>query len=270
MKAQARRPSAEKGVGSSDPTRRFQPPARRTGYAAVLLAIALASPPHATQADAKTSALVEFTSNYVYRGYSKSDGDPVLQGNIDYEHSAGFFLGAWISQVNFGRERYRDRADVEANPYVGGTLELSENWRFGVTLAGYFYDGKIYGHAANYSESSALLYYRDWLTAHVGVAYAAYGRGRSTVDYGIDLRYPIRDSVEIFSGLGYEQANAALNYSRLYWRFGAGWFLDKHLALTLGYYDVRRLNELDSEAENTDANAPKMNNQIVFSIAIGL
>ncbi len=50
----------------------------------------LALLPLPAKGDANYSALVKFTSNYVYRGYSKSSGNPVVQGNLDYEHSSGF------------------------------------------------------------------------------------------------------------------------------------------------------------------------------------
>lgn len=235
----------------------------------VLLAIALVLLPGSTNADAKYSTLLKFTNNYVYRGYSKSNGAPVFQGNIDYEHSSGFFLGTWVSQVDFGHERYQGRVNLEANPYVGVSLGLSENWRFGTTLAGYLYDGKVYGHAADYGEINALLYFRDLLTAHVGVSYDAYGRGRSTLDYEIDLRYPVMDTVEVSSGLGYEDANAVLNYSRVYWHIGAGWFLDKHVALALHYYNAQRFDELKGGTENTRFKPPGINNHVVFSISIG-
>jgi uncharacterized protein (TIGR02001 family) len=205
----------------------------------------------------------------VYRGYSKSNGAPVFQGNIDYEHSSGFFLGTWVSQVDFGHERYQGRVNLEANPYVGVSLGLSENWRFGTTLAGYLYDGKVYGHEADYGEINALLYFRDLLTAHVGTSYDAYGRGRSTLDYEIDLRYPVMDTVEVSSGLGYEDANTVLNYSRVYWHIGASWFLDKHVALALHYYNAQRFDELKGGTENTRFKPPGINNHVVFSISIG-
>jgi uncharacterized protein (TIGR02001 family) len=205
----------------------------------------------------------------VYRGYSKSNNAPVLQGNIDYEHSSGFFLGTWVSQVDFGHERYQGRTNFEANPYVGGSLGLSEDWKLGTTLAGYLYDGKVYGHAADYGEINAVLYFRDLLTAHVGVSYDAYGRGRSPLDYEIDLRYPVMDTVEVSSSLGYEEANAVLNYSRVYGHIGAGWFLDKHVALALRYYNAQRLDELKGGAEDTHLKPPRINSHVVFSLSIG-
>ena len=256
-------------AGLNDPTRQGKSRGWWTGYALVLLAMALALLPRSPRADANSSALVALTSNYVYRGYSKSDGAPVLQGNIDYEHSSGFFLGTWVSQVDFGHERYQGRTNLEANPYVGVSLGLSENWRFGTTLAGYLYDGKVYGHEADYGEINALLYFRDLLMAHVGISYDAYGLGRSTLDYEIDLRYPVMDTVEVSSGLGYEDANTVINYNRVYWHIGTDWFLDKHFALALRYYDTQLFNELKNGTEDTRFKSSRIGSHMVFSISIG-
>jgi len=77
------------------------------------------------------------------------------------------------------------------------------------------------------------------------------------------------DTVEVSSGLGYEDANAVLNYSRVYWHIGAGWFLDKHVALALHYYNAQRFDEFKGGTENTRFKPPGINNHVVFSISIG-
>jgi uncharacterized protein (TIGR02001 family) len=237
--------------------------------AAILSVACLGLLPKPTNADAKYNTLLKFTSNYVYRGYSKSNGAPAFQGNIDYEHPSGFFIGMWVSQVDFGDRYYKDRANIEANPYVGVSFGLSENWRFDTTLAGYLYNGKVYGHEADYSEINALLHFRDWFTARFGVSYDAYGRGRSTLDYEINMRYPVTDTVEVSGGLGYEDANTVLKYSSVYWNIGVGWFLCKHAALALRYYDAHGFDEPEGGAANTRFEPPRIGNPVVFSISIG-
>jgi uncharacterized protein (TIGR02001 family) len=41
-------------------------------------------------------------SEYVFRGYTQTHNDPALQGGVDYEHSSGFYLGLWASNVSVG------------------------------------------------------------------------------------------------------------------------------------------------------------------------
>jgi uncharacterized protein (TIGR02001 family) len=244
--------------------------AERIVRVAAILAVAcpvlLPRPAHA---DTSPHALLTLTSNYVYRGYSKSHGDPTLQGNVDYERSPGFFLGAWMSRVDFGDGRYRNRAYIEANPYVGVSLGFSERWRLDTVLAGYLYDGEVYGRGADYGELTALLHFRDLFTARVGVSYDAYGRGAPILDYELSLRYPVTDTVEVSGGLGYEDANRVLRYSRLYGSIGVGWFLSKHAALDLHYYAAHRFDEFKGEAASTAFAPPRIGHPMVLSISIG-
>ena len=46
--------------------------------------------------DANTSELsgiATLTSEYIYRGFAMSDGDPALQLALNYEHETGLFIG---------------------------------------------------------------------------------------------------------------------------------------------------------------------------------
>lgn len=49
---------------------------------------------------AAVSANVAFTSDYVWRGMTQSDG-PAIQGGFDFEAEGGFYAGIWGSNVNF-------------------------------------------------------------------------------------------------------------------------------------------------------------------------
>ena len=62
---------------------------------------------------------LSFRSDYVYRGYSKSQGNPVVQGLIDYQGDAGWFGGLGLSQVSYDSPPNPDRAEIEIKPYVG-------------------------------------------------------------------------------------------------------------------------------------------------------
>ena len=49
---------------------------------------------------AGVSANVSFTTDYIWRGLTQSDG-PAVQGGFDYEADSGFYAGFWGSNVNF-------------------------------------------------------------------------------------------------------------------------------------------------------------------------
>lgn len=60
------------------------------------------------------------TSDYVFRGISQSDEDPVLQGAIDFGYGI-FYAGAWASGIDFGggADGFGSDADVEIDWYAG-------------------------------------------------------------------------------------------------------------------------------------------------------
>ena len=49
---------------------------------------------------AGVSANVSFTTDYIWRGMTQSDG-PAVQGGFDYEADSGCYAGFWGSNVNF-------------------------------------------------------------------------------------------------------------------------------------------------------------------------
>jgi uncharacterized protein (TIGR02001 family) len=49
---------------------------------------------------AGVSANVSFTTDYIWRGMTQSDG-PAVQGGFDYVADSGFYAGFWGSNVNF-------------------------------------------------------------------------------------------------------------------------------------------------------------------------
>ncbi len=67
------------------------------------------------------------TTDYISRGYSKSDGHFAVQGNLDYEHASGLYLGFSLSTVDFGDTTFADRANVEIIPYLGWTCGVQKH-----------------------------------------------------------------------------------------------------------------------------------------------
>lgn len=78
------------------------------------------------------SATITGVTDYRDRGMSQSDEKPALQGSIDWTHDSGFYLGTWLSNVDFNDG---DQAEVEWDVYGGygwewGGFEfdLMANW----------------------------------------------------------------------------------------------------------------------------------------------
>jgi uncharacterized protein (TIGR02001 family) len=211
------------------------------------------------------SALVTGTSNYFYRGYSKSGNAPTVRANVDYAHSSGFFGGLWISRVDFQDKAYSHPSNVEFYPYVGYSYKLADQWRLDGSVARYAYDGRLFGKSSDYNEYSASVHYSDILTARVDFANDAYNRGGATVNYEISGRYPLGKSLSISAGLGLNQASDVIGYDWLYWNTGISWFF-KYGALDLRYVDTA---ELSSSEEPNGLEFPQLKNRFVFSLTVG-
>lgn len=81
---------------------------------------------------AETSANVGVTSNYLWRGFEQTDGDPALFAGVDWSSSDGFYVGAWASTI--------DGADAELDLYGGYAFSNSGvDYDFGYIL--YLYPG---------------------------------------------------------------------------------------------------------------------------------
>jgi len=64
------------------------------------------------------SANVAFTTDYIWRGMTQSDGS-AIQGGFDFESDSGFYAGIWGSNVNFN-----DGNGQELDYYAGYTTSL--------------------------------------------------------------------------------------------------------------------------------------------------
>lgn len=89
------------------------------------------------------------TSDYVFRGVSQTNEDPALQLGVDYAFGAGFYIGAWASQVDFGSEV---GADVELDTYIGWATDFNDNVNLDVLINRYTYFDPRSGVDLDYNE----------------------------------------------------------------------------------------------------------------------
>jgi uncharacterized protein (TIGR02001 family) len=213
---------------------------------------------------------IKLLTDYVYRGYSKSRGNPVVQAHADYQGDAGWFAGLGLSQVRFDDQSNTARAELEIKPYLGWSLPVVDDWRAEFSVSGYLYDNKVFGHDANYAEIYGSLHYRDWLSARVSIAPDAYQRRAAVLNYELNYRYDFLDDVQFSAGLGYYQAGALLGQDYFYWNAGVSWFATPYLAVDLRYVDVALSPQHDSEHHHSDQFYPRQQeNQYLFSVTLG-
>lgn len=208
------------------------------------------------------------TSDYAYRGYSKSRGNPAAQGNLEYSHKSGIYTGLWLSQVSFDNKSVSDRATVELNPYIGWTVDLSEDWRTDLSAGRYIYAGKIAGLDADYNEFHTALHYRDLLSARLSIAYDAYNLKATTLNYELVSRYNLLDTLKLSAGLGLNQAHQLFDANYFYWNAGFTWNVIKHIAVDLRYIDSS-LNLVETTYTDNYFNLQPLSNHYLLSLSAG-
>ena len=79
-----------------------------------------------TKSDWSHSANVGLYSDYVFRGYTQTQGQPAIQGGFDAEHSSGFYIGTWASNVDWTTAGgYMKDNSVEVDLYAGYSTDLA-------------------------------------------------------------------------------------------------------------------------------------------------
>ncbi|CRI64659.1 conserved exported hypothetical protein [Thiocapsa sp. KS1] len=163
---------------------------QRIGTALALGALAMSAGTFriAAAADDEThnfSANVGVVSNYLFRGLTQTDDGPAVQGGLDYEHSSGFYAGAWLSNVDFGDgveydidfdEKTFDVVETSNSPgyeldgYFGFSKAINDDLSFDVNAIYYAYPD---GRDLDYAEIGGSSTWK-WLT--LGLAYTVYGQ----------------------------------------------------------------------------------------------
>ncbi len=78
------------------------------------------------------SGNLSLVSNYVFRGETRSDDKPAIQGGIDYDSPAGFYVGTWASSGD-------KNVPLEIDVYGAVTHIVNEKLDFEAKLTGYIY-----------------------------------------------------------------------------------------------------------------------------------
>jgi uncharacterized protein (TIGR02001 family) len=78
---------------------------------------------------------VDYSSDYIWRGVSQTTGGSAWSGYMEVD-KAGFYGGAWASQVDFGGDD-----SIEYDFYGGFALAVSNNIALDVGVINYNYDG---------------------------------------------------------------------------------------------------------------------------------
>ena len=173
--------------------------------------------------NAGLNASVLFATDYMYGGYSKSNGRAVAQLNLDYKLASGAYAGLWAAPVDF-TDPDSDSARLELTPYLGWGKRFGLDWRFDGVLSQYFYNGNLFGKDSDYYLIDMQLVFRDMVTAQLAWTDDFYNRGRAYYEYNLSFAYPVSDSLDASVGLGFSKTSNVLEYDYVLFNAGVSWY----------------------------------------------
>ncbi len=81
-------------------------------------------------------------SQYVYRGLAQTNGNPAVQGGVDYAYKGFFYVGAWMSNSSYFNDLMNGASSsLEMDGYAGFKGKISGDWKYDVGFLHYDYPG---------------------------------------------------------------------------------------------------------------------------------
>jgi uncharacterized protein (TIGR02001 family) len=149
-------------------------------------------------ARAQLSGHVAVLSDYRYRGVSQSDGEPSVQGGLDYQHASGIFLGAVASRVRY--EPYL--SGVHGQFYAGYARALNQFWSWEAGILTNLYPRPAFGPSYNYTEAFAGVTYEN-ISARGYIGDGNLGAGGHPGYVEINASHALGARVNVLGHLGY-------------------------------------------------------------------
>lgn len=212
------------------------------------------------------------TSDYFWRGYSKSDAEPSLQLNFDYSKVSsthGPYGGVWLSTIQPDEIDASSDARLESIFYIGWSQKLSSNFRADFQFSEYVYDDQLV-EGNHYPEHYIFLHYRDLATIDLGYSHDAYGTGGDTLNGSLSLRYPLAQDWDVSGGVGYYRSRSAFGDDYSYWNFGLTRRFSM-LSLDLRYIGMGEISfQDDHAAPMVEEESEHDEHRLVLTISMGL
>jgi uncharacterized protein (TIGR02001 family) len=217
---------------------------------ATALAFTLVCGPVSAQNRPEIAWNVGIASDYVFRGYSQTDGRAQVFGGVDAK-LGNFYAGSWVSNVDFG-----DGTDVEVDLYGGHSSEI-EGFKVDFGFAGYLYPSQPDGAGYNYVELKA-----DISRAIGPVSLGSslswspdyFGEDSSATYVEANAAFVPADGWEISGAVGYQALDVSGDY--VAWNLGVVYGLTETALLDVRYSD-------------TDRDDPLADGRVVASLKFG-
>ncbi|SDK15292.1 TorF family putative porin [Microbulbifer yueqingensis] len=179
-----------------------------------------------------------FATDYMFRSISNSNLGPQVQGDMNWSHDKGFYVGVWASNTDFGGPGN----SMELDPYIGLAGNFGEsNFSYDIGYWSYNYPKSPFD--LDYGEVYVYLTWtKDKFSLTPSVWYADNYFGEDFLDevsalaYELTLAYELPDNFSIsvrvgeqtfedaFDNLDYVYYDLGIDYSIEDWTFDLRWY----------------------------------------------
>ncbi len=181
------------------------------------------------------------TSDYVFRGYSQTTGDPAIFGGVDVTVGS-FYVGAWASNVDFG-----DDTDAEVDLYGGYRTEVS-GFAVDVGIVGYLYVSQPAGADYDYAEFKAAAS-RAFGPATLGAAVYwspdFFGADEEATYVEANAAFSPAAQWTVSGAVGHQALDVNADYAT--WTAGVAYAFNDHVAIDVRYHDTDVTGPLSDE-----------------------
>ena len=153
-------------------------------------------------AEGLTSNL-SFKSDYVFRGISKTDENPAIQGGFDYEDPSGVHVGVWGSNTDFDTT---DDGSLELDLYAGYGDEIGK-LSYDVGGIYYYYPGADSDLELDFMEAYLALAYdfdTALLSGGINISPEYFGDTGTAVYYHGGIDVPLPHDFSAMAHIGYQ------------------------------------------------------------------
>jgi len=147
------------------------------------------------------SGSLSATTDYRFRGLSRTFGDPAIQGGLDFTLPSNFYIGAWTSIVD--KEIFTDSWGFEVDLYGGYKWQLRDGMVVDVGLLQY-----LFPTSSDFSTLEAYggvnfrwLYFKYYYTLSNEYFGAGNAEGTQYLDFGAN--YPLGNGLNVFGHIGF-------------------------------------------------------------------
>ena len=185
-----------------------------------------------SEADLRVSFLIG--SDYKHNGLSLTNSAPTARVSVDYQHTSGFFVGGFVSNVEFAaEENFRKPRELEGNFYAGYTWRKS-NWATNVSLSRYLYPDLIISY--DYTQAAVNFSFKDkyFLGATRSTDYLSIYR--SAYQYRAGIALPTVLDLEVGLNAGRFRSGGVFDIEYSYWDVGLSRAVGQ-FALDLRYHE---------------------------------